>query len=169
MKKKKLIWQIPFLLILIIGSIFVIRQQRNTPFQKDEGMVFGTIYHITYQSDTNYQKEIEAELQKVESPFNLKRYNNPQLDAQLNYLEAKNSILTKKLSSVKTDKSVFKGKPPDAPPTGTSVSTRTTTAVSDLPPLDEVSQDFIKRTGMSVESVAKALKSEMPYHLRGMR
>ena len=73
MKKKKLIWQIPFLLILIIGSIFVIRQQRNTPFQKDEGMVFGTIYHITYQSDTNYQKEIEAELQKVDhslSPVN---------------------------------------------------------------------------------------------------
>ena len=73
MKKKKLIWQIPFLLILIIGSIFVIRQQRNTPFQKDEGMVFGTIYHITYQSDTNYQKEIESELQKVDhslSPFN---------------------------------------------------------------------------------------------------
>ena len=73
MKKKKLIWQIPFLLILIIGSIFVIRQQRNTPFQKDEGMVFGTIYHITYQSDINYQKEIEAELQKVDyslSPFN---------------------------------------------------------------------------------------------------
>lgn len=73
MKKKKLIWQIPFLLILIIGSIFVIRQQHNTPFQKDEGMVFGTIYHIIYQSDTNYQKEIEAELQKVDyslSPFN---------------------------------------------------------------------------------------------------
>lgn len=73
MKKKKLIWQIPFLLILIIGSIFVIRQQRNTPFQKDEGMVFGTIYHITYQSDINYQKEIETELQKVDnslSPFN---------------------------------------------------------------------------------------------------
>lgn len=73
MKKKKLIWQIPFLLILIIGSIFVIRQQRNTPFQKDEGMVFGTIYHITYQSDTNYQKEIETVLQKVDnslSPFN---------------------------------------------------------------------------------------------------
>lgn len=72
-EKKKLIWQIPFLLILIIGSIFVIRQQRNTPFQKDEGIVFGTIYHITYQSDTNYQKEIEAELQKVDnslSPFN---------------------------------------------------------------------------------------------------
>lgn len=113
--------------------------------------------------------EVVAELQNVESPFNLKRYNNPQLDAQLNYLEAKNSILQKKLSNVKTDKSVFKGKPPDAPPTGTSVSTRTTTAQYEMPKLDEASQDFIKRTGMSDESVAKALKSEMPYHLRGMR
>ena len=61
MKKKKLIWPIPFLLILLIGSIFVIRQQRNNPFQNDEGMVFGTTYHITYQSDPTYQKEIEAE------------------------------------------------------------------------------------------------------------
>ena len=113
--------------------------------------------------------EVVAELQNVESPFNLKRYNNPQLDAQLNYLEAKNSILQKKLSSVKTDKSVFKGKPPDAPPTGTSVSTRTAAVNNDLPQLDEASQDFIKKTGMSVESVVKALKSEMPLSLRGMR
>lgn len=73
MKNKKLIWQIPFLLLLIFGSIYVIRQQQNTPYQRDEGFIFGTIYHITYQSDVNYQKEIEAELQKVDnslSPFN---------------------------------------------------------------------------------------------------
>ena len=82
MKKKKLIWQIPFLLILIIGSIFVIRQQRNTPFQKDEGMVFGTIYHITYQSDTNYQKEIEAELQKVDN--SLSPFNNTSIISRIN-------------------------------------------------------------------------------------
>ena len=73
MKKKKLIWQIPFLLILIIGTIIIIRQQHNTPYQKDTGFIFGTIYHITYQSDTNYQQEIETELKKVDqslSPFN---------------------------------------------------------------------------------------------------
>lgn len=73
MKNKRLIWQIPFLLLLIFGSIYVIRQQQNTPYQRDEGFIFGTIYHITYQSDVNYQKEIEAELQKVDnslSPFN---------------------------------------------------------------------------------------------------
>jgi len=73
MNKKKLIWQLPFLAILIIGTIWIIRQQRSTPYQHDEGFVFGTIYHITYQSDQNYQKEIEAELKKVDgslSPFN---------------------------------------------------------------------------------------------------
>ncbi len=73
MKNKKLIWQVPFLIVLIIGTIIIIRQQHDTPYQKDTGFVFGTIYHITYQSDENYQKEIEAELKKVDqslSPFN---------------------------------------------------------------------------------------------------
>ena len=58
---------------MVIGTILIIRQQHITPYQHDEGFVFGTIYHITYQSDENYQKEIEAELQKVDqslSPFN---------------------------------------------------------------------------------------------------
>ena len=54
MNKKKLIWQLPFLAILVIGTIFIIRQQHVTPYQHDEGFVFGTIYHITcllYTSD----------------------------------------------------------------------------------------------------------------------
>ena len=73
MNKKKLIWQLPLLVLLILGTLWITRQQNDTPYQHDEGFIFGTIYHITYQSDTNYQKEIEAELQKVDnslSPFN---------------------------------------------------------------------------------------------------
>lgn len=73
MNKKRLFWQVPFLLILLIGSILIIRQQRSMPYQHDSGTVFGTIYHITYQSDTNLQTEIEKELKKVDqslSPFN---------------------------------------------------------------------------------------------------
>lgn len=73
MNKKKLLWQLPFLALLVIGTILIIRQQHATPYHHDEGFIFGTIYHITYQSDKNYQKEIEAELQKVDqslSPFN---------------------------------------------------------------------------------------------------
>ena len=73
MKNKKLIWQLPLLVLLILGTIWITRQQNDTPYQHDEGFIFGTIYHVTYQSDTNYQKEIVAELQKVDnslSPFN---------------------------------------------------------------------------------------------------
>ena len=70
---KKLLWQLAFLLFLIIGTIAIVRQQRSTPYQKDTGFVFGTVYNITYQNDNNLKKEIEAELVKVDnslSPFN---------------------------------------------------------------------------------------------------
>ena len=75
MNKKKLIWQLPFLALLIVGTVVVIRQQNSTPYQKDSGMVFGTTYNITYQCDSNLHESIKAELQKVDdalSPFNKK-------------------------------------------------------------------------------------------------
>lgn len=75
MKNKKLLWQVPFLICLIVGTVLVIRQQQSMPYQHDTGFIFGTVYHITYQSDKNLQKEIEAQLKKVDaslSPFNEK-------------------------------------------------------------------------------------------------
>ena len=90
MNKKRLIWQIPFLLFLVIGTVIIINQQKNINYQHDEGFIFGTIYHITYHSDTNLKKEIEAELKKVDqslSPFNktsviskVNRNENPVVD-----------------------------------------------------------------------------------------
>lgn len=72
--RKRLFWQIPFLLFLIIGSVVIIWQQRSLPYQHDEGFIFGTVYHITYQSDRNYQKEyIEnvGELNRVNDEFSM--------------------------------------------------------------------------------------------------
>ena len=90
MNKKRLIWQIPFLLFLVIGTVIIIKQQKNINYQHDEGFIFGTIYHITYHSDNNLKKEIEAELKKVDqslSPFNktsviskVNRNENPVID-----------------------------------------------------------------------------------------
>ena len=71
--KKKLALQLAFLIFLIIGTIIIVRQQRTMPYQHNTGFIVGTVYNITYQSDKNLQKEIEAELQKVDaslSPFN---------------------------------------------------------------------------------------------------
>ena len=71
--KKRLMWQLPFLTLLVVGSVLIVRQQRSMPYQNNKGMVFGTTYNITYQSDKNLNDEICRELQKVDnslSPFN---------------------------------------------------------------------------------------------------
>lgn len=70
-KRNGLKWQLPFLLLLIIGTVWILRKQ--APYQTDQGLIFGTMYKITYQSKENLKTEIEAELQKVDhslSPFN---------------------------------------------------------------------------------------------------
>ncbi len=71
MNKKKFWAQIVFLVFLIAGSWFAL--QRQAPFQQNEGKIFGTIYHIKYQSKNDLKAEIVTELLKVDaslSPFN---------------------------------------------------------------------------------------------------
>ena len=72
---RKRVLQLAFLTFLVIGTVLIIGHQRNMPYQQNEGNVFGTSYHITYQSDEDLQQEIEAELKKVDdalSMFNTK-------------------------------------------------------------------------------------------------
>lgn len=71
MNNKSIKWQLPFLVLLIVGTVLILRKQ--APYQTDQGLVFGTVYKITYQSAENLKEDIEAELQKVDhslSPFN---------------------------------------------------------------------------------------------------
>lgn len=79
---KKLIWQIPFLLALIVGTVLIIRQKNNMPWQHDEGKVFGTFYHMTYQCDRNLQKKIEAELMKVDRALSM--FNDSSVISRIN-------------------------------------------------------------------------------------
>ncbi len=74
-QKKRLMWQLPFLVLLIVGTVLIIRQQQAIPYQKNADFIFGTTYHITYQCDSDMAAGIKAELLKVDqslSPFNEK-------------------------------------------------------------------------------------------------
>ena len=74
-QKKRLLWQVPFLVLLIVGTILIIRQQQNMPYQKYSDFVFGTTFTVTYQCDSNMNRSIKDELMKVDfslSPFNEK-------------------------------------------------------------------------------------------------
>ena len=66
-------WQILFLLLLTVGTIFIVRQQQSMPYQHNQGVIFGTTYNIIYQYDQDLQTDIVAQLQRVDnspSPFN---------------------------------------------------------------------------------------------------
>lgn len=67
--KKSFIW----LAILLIATIWILVRKNSTPYHSINGLVFGTIYNITYQYDGDLKAEIEAELKNFDgslSPFN---------------------------------------------------------------------------------------------------
>jgi FAD:protein FMN transferase len=56
MNKNNLKWQLPFLVLLIVGTVLILRKQ--SPYQTDQGLVFGTVYKITYQSSENLKSKV---------------------------------------------------------------------------------------------------------------
>ena len=68
--RKSFIW----LAILLLGTIWILAQRnKQVPYNSINGLVFGTVYNITYQYDGNLKTEIDAELKRFDgslSPFN---------------------------------------------------------------------------------------------------
>lgn len=79
---KSSIFRILFLLFLIVGSIYIIRQQNTMPYQHNEGQIFGTTYHITYQSDKDLHREILQRLQLVDQTFST--FNDESIISKIN-------------------------------------------------------------------------------------
>ena len=72
-QKKKLMWQLPFLMLLIVGTALIISHQQSTPYRQANDFVFGTTYKIVYQCDSDLTASIRQELMRVDyslSPFN---------------------------------------------------------------------------------------------------
>lgn len=68
--KKNFLW----IALLLLGTIWIVsRHNAPLPYQKDSGLIFGTVYNITYQYGQSLKEEIEAELKRFDgslSPFN---------------------------------------------------------------------------------------------------
>ena len=66
-------WQLPFLALLIIGTVMIISRQHSMPYRQVSDFVFGTTYKVVYQCDSDLSTSIRGELMKVDhslSPFN---------------------------------------------------------------------------------------------------
>ncbi len=70
-KRRQLWWQVPLLVLLVAGTFLIAREQRGAPYQKCSGMIFGTVYNITYQSRQDLQGDIESALLQVDGEFSM--------------------------------------------------------------------------------------------------
>ena len=82
MRQDKRYWQLPALVALVVLAIAIVRAQKDTPYQHDTGFIFGTVYHVTYQSDENLKAEIESELKKVDNSLSM--FNPQSIISQVN-------------------------------------------------------------------------------------
>lgn len=63
---KKLSWQIPFLLFLILGTYYTLTQKGNGPSQwQEQGCIGGVTYSISCKGSFQQQKALKAELEKI--------------------------------------------------------------------------------------------------------
>lgn len=63
---KKLSWQIPFLLFLILGTYYTLTQQGGGPIRwKEEGDINGISYSISCRGDIHQRKALNAELERI--------------------------------------------------------------------------------------------------------
>lgn len=63
---KKLSWQIPFLLFLILGTYYTLTQKSGGPVQwKEEGNINGISYSISCRGSIHQQEALDAELEKI--------------------------------------------------------------------------------------------------------
>lgn len=62
-----------FLILLVAGTIFILSRSK---YQTSQGEIFGTTYHVRYNSTQNLDKEIEQELFRVDTIFSLFKENS---------------------------------------------------------------------------------------------
>lgn len=70
------------IVFLLLTVALLMGCSKPMPFQHHSNFVFGTVYNITYQYDKDLQKEIEAELMKVDAEFSM--FNKESTVARIN-------------------------------------------------------------------------------------
>lgn len=70
------------LLVLIVATAWILVDNACAPYQKMEGKIFGTYYHITYQSSSDFEKEILGRLEAVDA--SLSAFNENSIVSKVN-------------------------------------------------------------------------------------
>ncbi len=84
MKNRFRVWHLPFLIVLIIATIYISRQEHGdaVPYQSEDGVIFGTIFHAKYQYKSSLKEEILEELNAVDRSLSM--FNPQSTISQIN-------------------------------------------------------------------------------------
>lgn len=64
-KKTSNILKLLFFLFLVAGTVVILYRSKTTPYQENKGKIFGTYYHIKYQSSEDLDAQILEQLNNV--------------------------------------------------------------------------------------------------------
>jgi len=112
--------------------------------------------------NTEEEADYDAICKELEDNHNIRRSNNAQADARMNWLEASNAYYKRKSG---TKDNPLKGKGNDLPLGAGSEGALVIEKETPLPKLDSFAEEYIKATGMSEESVKKAMAADLPLSL----
>ncbi len=73
-QRKLKAWHIVLLLVLVAGTILIARQNHgggSASWQQEEGLVFGTVYHTTYECDSSLNEVIMEALMNVDASLSM--------------------------------------------------------------------------------------------------
>ncbi len=131
------------------------RRQEEEERTRDQGQYeqkyVGALRSLERENPTLHQ-EIFKEMM---TNFNVRRSNDPSLDADLNYTKAKSAVLAKKISASSPKPNVAGGKVTAS--TDLSIESRDIAPGAKEIKLDEFAESFRKSSGMSDESVRQAV------------
>ena len=143
-----------------VDKILDNRERRKIESQKTYETQYFKRLNTFSGEDPDFHEQIVDEMVKNQR-FNQILTGNPDIDARTNYAEAKAHLLSQKMSKVRPN--VRGGKPSVS--TDLSISSHSDRSVPEDIQLDPVAAEFVKKVGMSKESVNKAFAGEMPVHL----
>lgn len=90
MKKKNIIHFI-FLIFLVVGTIYVIRNHQTNKLQHSEGNIFGTVFSIEYEYKTALDSAILEKLNEVDSSLSM--FNKQSIVSKINSGESDSTDL----------------------------------------------------------------------------
>lgn len=145
-------------------------KDEETQEQAKERDKYEREYFIASEKMKDDNPEMHQEIfDEMLKNFNKVRTGTPEIDAELNYTRAKASVLSKRIAAP------AKPKPPNvkgggsAIPAGLSVGSTNDTEHEKELNLDADALEFLKKTGMSMDSAKSALKGDIPMHLVNKR